>query len=380
MNPPLYRLFVEQPCKKEATPAAGLSDPGHIHGPSLQHRFLAPQYRRRVRLLSVCKIVCMGSLTSLLSWYGPAHARIVADTTAPGTRQPTVLSTASGVPQVNIQTPSSAGVSRNAYNQFDIDSQGAILNNSRTATGTQIGGYVAGNPWLAGGSAGIILNEVNSSDPSQLKGYVEVAGQRAEVVIANPSGINVDGAGFINASRATLVTGTAQMSGGDLTGYQVRDGQITVTGGGLDAGSTDYTDLISRSVAVNAGIWAGELRVTTGANQVDAANTTATPIAGSGPAPTLSIDVAQLGGMYAGKIKLVGTEAGVGVRNAGNIGASAGEVVVTADGHLENSGRISATGNISLDPGRGAPTVARYIAKARPPFAPGEISPTAAVW
>src|SRR5690606_26972773 len=44
----------------------------------------------------------------------------------------------------------------------------------------------------------------------------------------------------------------------------------------------------------------------------------------------------------------IGTEAGVGVRNAGEIGASAGEIVVTANGLLTNTGIMSATGDIRL--------------------------------
>ena len=67
-----------------------------------------------------------------------------------------------GVPLINIQTPSAAGVSRNLFNQFDAQRGGTILNNSRTDVQTQLGGFVQGNPYLATGPAHIILNEVVS--------------------------------------------------------------------------------------------------------------------------------------------------------------------------------------------------------------------------
>lgn len=281
----------------------------------------------------------------------PAHAQIAVDPGAPGNQQPIVTEAANGVPLVNIQTPSAAGVSRNLYNQFDVDSQGVILNNAVTNVSTQLGGWIQGNPYLTGGSARVILNEVNSANSSQLLGYIEVGGSRAQVVIANPAGITCDGCGFINASRATLTTGTPVLNGGSLDGYRVQRGQITVQGAGLDASQTDYTDLIARAVQVNAGIWAQQLAVTTGPNEVDAANAVATPIAGSDGAATVSVDVAALGGMYAQKITLVGTEAGVGVRSAGQIGASAGDVVITADGRLQNSGQIASAASIDITSG-----------------------------
>jgi len=282
-----------------------------------------------------------------------AQAQIVAYKAAPARQQPTVLNAGNGVPLVNIQTPSAAGVSRNAYSQFDVQRQGAILNNSRTNASTQLGGWVQGNPWLAGGTARVILNEVNSSNPSLLRGYVEVAGSRAQVVIANPAGVTCDGCGFINASRATLTTGAPIVSGGNLEGYLVERGKVTVRGDGLDAGRADYADIIARAVEVNAGIWARQLQITAGANRVDAEHGAVTPVPGSGPAPAFAIDVASLGGMYADKIVLVGTEAGLGVRNAGWIGAGAGEVVVTADGRLTNSGSLVATSHVGVDAGAG---------------------------
>ncbi|CAI1745427.1 hemagglutinin repeat-containing protein [Serratia plymuthica] len=292
---------------------------------------------------------CIGKMSavsfSLLLALGaiqPVQAAIVADGNAPGGQQPTIVNSANGTPQVNIQTPSAGGVSRNTYSQFDVDKQGAILNNSHKMTQTQQGGWVDGNPWLAKGEAKVILNEVNSRDPSRLNGYIEVAGQRAQVVIANPSGITCNGCGFINANRATLTTGQAQMNNGNLTGFNVERGEVVVEGAGMDSSRQDYTEIIARSTKINAGLWANDLKVTTGRNKVDAAHQQIEK-QGDDPAtrPQLAVDVAKLGGMYAGKIRMIGTETGVGVRNAGNIGAQAGSVVVTADGRIENSGAIS---------------------------------------
>ncbi|WP_431476633.1 filamentous hemagglutinin N-terminal domain-containing protein [Massilia eburnea] len=195
------------------------------------------------------------------------QAQIIADPKAPSQNQAIVLKAANGVPQVNVREPSAAGVSRNVYSQFDVAKGGAILNNSRSNVQTELGGWVEANPWLKAGAAKVILNEVNSNNPSALRGYIEVAGQKAEVVIANPSGISVDGGGFINVSRATLTTGSPFMTDGRLAGYDVQRGQIVLDGAGLDASKTEYTALISRSLVLNASLWAQRLNVVTGRQQ-----------------------------------------------------------------------------------------------------------------
>jgi len=194
----------------------------------------------------------------------------------------------------------------------------------------------------------VILNEVNSSNPSYLRGFIEVAGDRAQVIVANPSGVTCDGCGFINANRSTLTTGTVIMNGGNLDGYLVRGGSVIVEGAGMDDRQTDFTDIIARATQINAGLWSKTLRVTSGTNQVNADNTQATLLSPVDAAPLFGVDVAQLGGMYANKIMMVGTEAGVGVRNAGTIGAAAGEVTITADGRIENSGSLAAQERLSI--------------------------------
>lgn len=300
-------------------------------------------------------IFSMLVMSSLVIMTSPTYADIIADPNAPANQQPIVNETANGLPLVNIQTPSAAGVSRNTYRQFDVKTKGAILNNSNKNTQTQLGGWVQGNPYLAGGTAKVILNEVNSQNPSLLNGYIEVAGSRAQVVIANPAGISCSGCGFINANRATLTTGKPIMNNGNLLGYRVGGGKINFLGNGLDTSQTNFTDVIARAVDVNAGIWANSLNITTGTNQVNVdSNGHQTDVSSIAPdagtaVPAFAVDVAALGGMYAGKIHMVGTEAGVGVNNASDIGASVGSVSITADGVLQNTGAISAKSNIQLD-------------------------------
>ncbi|MDQ0590732.1 hemagglutinin repeat-containing protein [Variovorax paradoxus] len=307
---------------------------------------------------AVAPILLGFSLAGLLA--APyAQAQIVANPMAPGALRPTILVAPNGVGVVNITTPSAAGVSRNQYIQFDVNGRGVIVNNARSNVQSQLGGWINGNPYLATGPARVILNEVNSSNPSYVNGPVEIAGQRAEFILANPSGIAVNGGTFINSSRVTLTTGTPQFNAlGGLDAYVVRGGNVTVGSGGLDATRADLLTLISRGVVVNGGIWANDLKLVAGANVVSADAMNVTPTTGTGPAPSYAIDVAQLGGMYAGHIQLLANEAGIGVRNAGAIQASAsagvaglaglGQLVVTSAGRLENTGTIQVTANANL--------------------------------
>ena len=287
---------------------------------------------------------------------------IRADKSAPGNQQPTVLQTANGLPQVNIQTPSAGGVSRNQYSQFDVAEKGAVLNNARKAAQTQMAGWVQGNPNLARGEAKVILNEVNSANPSRLKGYVEVAGKKADVVIANPSGIQCDGCGVINAGRTTLTTGKAEVENGELKGYRVKGGKVTVGQKGMDNSQSDYTDIIADKAEINGGVWSKKgIKVTTGKNKVDSTNDSVVYVGDKntdktdrtsdtqGENQSYSVDVSQLGGMYAEKIHLVDNGQGLGVRNAAHIGASAGSVKVDSQGKIVNEGFIGGSENAQLN-------------------------------
>ena len=254
-----------------------------------------------------------------------------------------------GVPIVNIATPNGSGLSHNKFSDYNVGQQGLILNNATArAQATQLGGIILGNPNLKGGAAGLILNEVTGGNASQLKGYTEVAGQAAHVIVANPHGITCNGCGFINTPHATLTTGRPLIDNGRLSRFDVDGGAITIEGAGLNASNIEQFDLITRSAKLNAEIYANQLNVITGRNQVDAATLSATAKTdNSSDKPQLAIDSSALGGMYAGAIRLVGTEAGVGVKLAGDMAASAGDIQIDANGHL-NLAQTAASGNLQL--------------------------------
>lgn len=241
-----------------------------------------------------------------------------------------------GVPIVNIATPNGSGLSHNKFNHYNVGQQGLILNNaSDKLQATQLGGIIVGNPNFKGQAAGLILNEVTGANASTLAGYTEVAGKSAAVIVANPHGISCDGCGFINTPRVTLTTGKPIVENGKLARFDVDGGQISIQGAGLNASNIEQFDLITRSAKINAELHANKLNVIAGRNQVDAGDLSVTAKAADGSAkPQLAIDSSALGGMYAGAIRLVGTEAGVGVKLAGDMAASGGDIRIDANGQL----------------------------------------------
>ena len=317
--------------------------------------FTVPQILARIQPLTFSLFCALGFVAFPDSVMADTFI-IQADKSAPKNEQPIILQTANGLPQVNIQTPNDKGLSHNKYSKFDVDTKGAILNNSRTNVQTQQAGMITGNPYLARGEAKVILNEVNSSDPSVLKGYVEVAGKKADVIIANASGLHCEGCGVINSDRTTFTTGKPQIVNGNLENFVVENGQVSVSGKGLDNSRVDYTEVIAREMQANAGIWSKkETKVITGKNTVkrsdnseDLQITHTKQTLSTENKPQFALDVGELGGMYSGKIHLIGTEEGVGVRNAGHIGASAETLQIDSHGRIVNTGTVNAQKDLRL--------------------------------
>ena len=284
----------------------------------------------------------------MTSTAGMASGPIMPDPKAEARHQPQVEETANGIPLVNITAPSSGGVSRNEYETFNVPDKGAILNNSYTLSKTELAGYVQGNNNMAERPAKIIVNEVTGAGSTSMDGFLEVAGNRADVVIANPNGITVNGGGFINTGKAFLTTGKPVYDGEDhLQRFDITGGDILIEGKGLGGKETGSLAILSRAVRINAGIWAKDLHITTGANSIDAKTLEASAIEGKGGRPAFALDTAAIGGMYAGRITLVGTEKGLGVNNSGTWSAE-DNLILDWNGDLKNSGTIYSKGNTDL--------------------------------
>ena len=274
---------------------------------------------------------------------------IVVDGAAAAANQAALATTPSGKAMLNIVAPNAAGVSHNKFTNFNVTTDGLVINNATALATTNLAGVIEANPNFSGAAASLILNEVTSSNRSTLNGVTEIGGQAADYILANPNGITCDGCGFINTPRATLTTGTPTFTANALTGLSVNGGDVVIAGLGLDASKADKFDIVTRATTINAQINAKDLGIHAGRQNFDYAARSGTAKADDGlTKPTFAIDSTALGGMYAGRITLVGTEAGLGVRIAGDMAASTADMVLTANGTLELKSNLSAKTNIQL--------------------------------
>lgn len=256
---------------------------------------------------------------------------------------------------INIVKPDSNGLSHNKFTDFNVAGNGIVFNNHTGSAqyNSQLAGALNANANLQGNAAKLILTEVTGTGKTNLNGMLEIAGTKADLVIANPNGIVGKGFGFINVGRATLTTGVPDWGADSkLNGFSVAKGTIDIQNAGLTEDQrTDYRpdklDIMARAIKINDELWANEaINVVAGSNEVkyntdgslEVQKTTATA-----EKPQVALDVAALGGMYAGMIMLVGTEKGLGMNIGGNLKAQE-NLSITNDGRIvftKNSGSSS---------------------------------------
>jgi len=274
---------------------------------------------------------------------------IVAD----GGTATTVSTGANGRQAVNI-APGVAGVSHNTYSSFNVGSAGADLNNTTVAART-------------------IVNQVTSTNPSLIQGNIAVLGPRANVILANPNGITVDGGSFTNTGNVALTTG--QVSFNDFTNsagqlqrnvvLNTNAGAINIGPGGL-AGTMLNLELIAKQVRVAGAVQNSytdpnsRVRIVAGDSSAEV-DTSVSPTdnldpwisyssAGTGTPLGYAIDIASGGSLTGGRIELIATDQGAGVRHAGAAYATAGDFVVSSTGNLQLvSGSVQAANDVLVN-------------------------------
>ncbi len=282
---------------------------------------------------------------------GVAHAGTAPGIVPDGGTHTSVTTSSNGRQTVSI-APSTYGVSSNTYSNFNVTRAGAALDNTSA-------------------NARTIVNQVTSTNPSLIEGDITVLGSRANVVLANPNGITVNGGSFVNTGHAALTTGQVSYVDVPLAPGQyqrnivlsTQGGTITVGPGGL-AGTLIGLELIAKQIQLNGPVTnafssptayvrgvAGTSQITlnTGVspddNNNDWLSLANTQIANPN---AIAIDVEPTGSITAGSIKLIATDLGAGVRSAGAMLVStdpthASPVLVSAGDFT-----LSAAGDVQL--------------------------------
>ncbi|WP_426235891.1 hemagglutinin repeat-containing protein [Pseudomonas sp. TWP3-2] len=260
---------------------------------------------------------------------------------APGPGGTAQLQTQGGVPIVNIVAPNGSGLSHNQFLDYNVDRQGLVLNNALQAGQSQLAGQLAANPQLQGQAASVILNEVISRNPSAINGAQEIFGRAADYVLANPNGISVNGGSFINTPNANLVVGRPELNDGKLQALSTRDatGQLQIQSGGLRNGEGAINLIAPRIDSQGAITARDQLNLTVGRNQVDYASGQVKAVDPAGNTTDQRIDASLFGAMQAGRINIVSTAEGAGVRVGAVQVAGRDGVQIRSAGDLSVSGQ-----------------------------------------
>ena len=166
------------------------------------------------------------------------------------------IKSANGVVVTNINAPDRAGNSVNHFKKLNINNDGHIYNNipkntrpDAILTNTKIGGQVSPNPNLKNGSARTIISEVNNNNV-KINGSIEVAGNKANLVIVSPKGIVVNGGKVLNVGDLKYIGGKVEYDkSGNIAKYITsKEGIVSFKGKGENIARLDYFTVISRQI------------------------------------------------------------------------------------------------------------------------------------
>ncbi len=255
----------------------------------------------------------------------------------------------SGLVTVDIAPADTALISHNTYSSFSVPTAGVNLNNGTV-------------------NAGTILNEVTSASITTIEGPLTVIGPKADVIVANPNGITVNGGRFQNTGNVALTTGVLGRTASDQITTTVSAGDISIGPDGL-GGTMEELALISKSLRINGPLHydlpdaGSHVNIITGDSTVSFDRVRAgfgqdgsgvlpwalTTDQGGAATDAVIVDITGNGSLNAGRISVTVTDQGAGVRFAGDQLASAGGFRLTGTGQLELvESTITAQGSVTV--------------------------------
>lgn len=243
-------------------------------------------------------------------------------------------------------------ISHNRYSEFNSDISGLLLDNQQQAART-------------------IINEVTGVNPSSLAGEIRVLGTRAHVIIANPNGIAINGAEFFNTGGLALTTGTLGFVDREDSLGRIRrnptalveQGEIYVGADGL-SGIISHLELISKTIKIDGPISNSSdddftnINLVAGAsdNEFNSAQSVTDPTlnwrtskARSSQSAELAVDISSNASFSASRVLMMVTDQGAGVRNYGDVAATASSFTLSADGRVELGGSVIAASDVEVD-------------------------------
>lgn len=282
--------------------------------------------------------------------------------------QQTRVTTEANGRAVVIPAPEKLGVSHNVFERFDVDAAGLTFQNQVVKART-------------------LVAEVLSTAPSTLAGTVTLEGPRANLIIANQNGLQINGAAFVNFGSVALTTGSVSFrEQTQSAGYRQRYVDVNTQSGRIEIGPEGLSanlvrlELIAKQIAVHGPI---HNEFTSSTAQVGLVvgsstalfDTAASPTdnltpwiyyGGNGsPAPAaVALDLTLGSSVTAGRVSIRVTDKGAGVRNAGDVLASAGEFVLNSAGFVEQwGGSMRAHGAVNIQ----ADSIRQEVANGRVP-------------
>ncbi|OOF65975.1 hemagglutinin repeat-containing protein [Rodentibacter sp. Ppn85] len=238
-------------------------------------------------------------------------------------RETKISETTNGVHIIEIAKPQYDGISDNKFQKFNVGN-GAVFNNSNKEGNSYLVGHLEKNQNFDKNTAKAILTQVTGSQMSKIKGGLEVFGDKADLLIINPNGININGVQTFNTDR--FVTSTSNVidpkNGLKLS---VEKGTVTIDKDGIATDGLKYLDIVAKKIEQK-----GAVR---NINDKAPVETNITFVAGSSEydvkarkakskqakSTEIAITGTEAGAMYGNHIQFITTDTGAGVNHKGII-------------------------------------------------------------